>query len=200
MVDKSKLEGKGLKEDFGEDLLEGDNFAQLPKELSDHVLMQWHLIELGLKSKSNVWVPKNDQKKIKEEYQFYDFEEEFSTGIDVPIKYVKNIDCIWKEEFKINAAFEVENTTDIYSGLLRFSDLKIVAPNSKYPMFIVAPSSKKNKLIEQMKRPTFKRLELHKDVKFLSYENLRSISDFFSQSPRGMNLEVLDSKAEEIKI
>lgn len=199
-VDKSRLEGKGLKEEFGEDLLKGDNFEQLPKELSDHILMQWYLIELGLKSKSNVWIPKNDQKKIKDEYHFDKFEREFVSGLDVPTKYVKNIDCIWKEEFKINAAFEVENTTEIYSGLLRFSDLRIVAPNSTYPLYIVAPTSKKNKLIEQMKRPTFKRLGLHKHVKYLSYENLKSISGFFRRNEKGMNLEVLDSKAEKIEL
>ena len=48
---------------------------------------------------------------------------------------------MWKEEFRIDAAFEIENSTSIYSGLLRFADLNIVAPNTTYPMFIVAPRS-----------------------------------------------------------
>jgi hypothetical protein len=198
-IDKVKIK-EDLKEGFNEDLLEGDNFVQPSEEISKHILMQWYLIELGLKAKTNVWIPKNDQTKIKKTYHFDNFEEEFKTGLDVPIKYINNIDCIWKEEFQIHAAFEVENTTEIYSGLLRFADLTIAAPNTKYPMYIVAPLSKKNKLIEQLKRPTFKKLELYKNVKYLSYEGLKNVSQFFEQSSKGMNLEVLDSKAEEIKL
>jgi len=40
---------------------------------------------------------------------------------------------------RIDAAFEVENSTSIYSGLPRFADLNIVAPDTMYPMFVVAP-------------------------------------------------------------
>jgi hypothetical protein len=49
-------------------------------------------------------------------------------------------DVVWKEEFRIDAAFEIENSTSIYSGLLRFADLTMVAPNTIYPLFIVSPS------------------------------------------------------------
>ena len=66
----------------------------------------------------------------------------------MPAKYVENIDAVWKEEFRIDAAFEIEHSTAIYSGLLRFSDLKIIAPNSNYPLFIVAPTEKRNRIIE----------------------------------------------------
>ena len=199
-VDKNKLRVKELKDNYNEDILEGDNFKQIPQELSNHILMQWYLIELGLKAQSNVWIPKNDQQKIKKKYNFSHFEEEFKTGIDIPIKYINNIDCIWKREFNIHAAFEIENTTEIYSGLLRLSDLLIAAPNTRYPMYIVAPSEKKNKLFEQIKRPTFNKLELHKYIKYLSYENLKAVSVFFGRSEKGMNLDVLDSKAEVINI
>jgi len=69
------------------------------KELSDHIRVQWKLIHLGLKTGSKVWVPRNDQKKISQEYQFSDFETSFSAGIDMPAKYVENIDVIWKKNF-----------------------------------------------------------------------------------------------------
>lgn len=118
------------------------------KTLSDHIVMQYKLARLGLKAGSKVWVPKSDQQRIINQYHFNEFEKEFSTGIDVPITYVENIDVVWKEEFRIDAAFEIENTTSIYSGLLRFSDLKIVAPNSNYPLFVVAPVAKRNRLID----------------------------------------------------
>ncbi len=168
------------------------------KDISEHIRMQWELLLLGLKAGSKVWIPKSDQSKITREFDFKDFEEEFTAGIDVPSKYVDNIDVVWKEEFRIDAAFEVENTTSIYSGLLRFSDLKIIAPNSIYPLFIVAPLSKKNRLIQQIKRPTFKKLEFHKKVRYLSYEDVDEIVRFFERSSSGLNIDLLWGKSEAI--
>src|SRR5258707_15276877 len=82
--------------------------------------------------------------------------------------------------FKQKTAYEIENSTSIYSGLLRFADLNIIAPNTLYPMFIVAPKEKKGRLREQLRRPTFKRLGLDKKVRFLSYEAIDDIDQFFS--------------------
>jgi hypothetical protein len=168
-------------------------------ELSDHVRMQWQLIHLGLKTGARVWVPRNDQPRIKKEFAFSEFEETFSAGIDMPAKYVENIDVVWKEEFRIDAAFEIEHSTAIYSGLLRFSDLKIIAPNISYPLFLVAPLAKKNRVFEQVKRPTFKKLGLDKEVRYLSYERVDEISKFFESSTSGLNVDVLVGKSEAVQ-
>jgi hypothetical protein len=168
------------------------------KILSDHIVMQYLLSRLGIKAGSKVWVPRNDQQRIKTEYRFDDFEKEFSTGIDVPARYVENIDVIWKEEFRIDAAFEIENTTAIYSGLLRFSDLKIVAPNSNYPLFVVAPIAKRNRLIDQVNRPTFRKLDFKGKVRFLPYEAVSEIDLFFEKSNSGLNVDLLIGKSEAI--
>jgi len=109
--------------------------------VSDHVKMQWKLASLGLKAGEKVWVPAADQGKLRRIYEFESFEAEFASGIDLPRSYIENIDVVWKEEYRIDAAFKIENTTAIYSGLLRFADLTILAPNTVYPMFIVAPTS-----------------------------------------------------------
>jgi len=168
------------------------------KEISDHVKMQWKIIQLGLKAGSKVWVPRNDQQKIINEYKFNTFETEFTAGIDTPAKYVENIDVVWKEEFRIDAAFEIENSTAIYSGLLRFSDLKIVAPNSNYPLFVVAPGARRNQVAEQIKRPTFRKLDFKNKVRYLSYESVNEIYNFFDNSGSGLNIDLLMGKAELI--
>ena len=168
------------------------------KELSDHVKMQYKLINLGKKAGSKVWIPRNDQGKIEREYGYNEFEKEFTAGIDVPSKYVDNIDVVWKEEFRIDAAFEIENSTSIYSGLLRFSDLSIIAPNSTYPLFIVAPRSKRNQLVEQLKRPTFRKIEFDKKVRYLSYEAIDEVDNFFSTSTAGLNIDLLYGKSEMV--
>lgn len=169
------------------------------KELSEHVKMQWKLILLGLKTGSRVWIPRTDQQKIEKEYDFHEFEKTFSAGIDMPAKYVENIDVVWKEEFRIDAAFEIEHTTAIYSGLLRFSDLKIIAPNINYPLFIVAPLAKKNRVFEQLKRPAFKKLGLEKDVRYISYEAVDEIDKFFGTASSGLNVDLIKGKSEAVQ-
>lgn len=166
--------------------------------VSDHVKMQWKLARLGLKAGERVWVPVGDQAKLRKHYQFDEFDPEFATGIDLPHSYVENIDVVWKQEFRIGAAYEIENSTSIYSGLLRFADLNILAPNTLYPMFVVAPGARKNRLREQLRRPTFKRLELDKKVRFLSYESINEIDEFFAAAASGLSVETIVGRAETV--
>jgi hypothetical protein len=164
--------------------------------ISEHVRMQWTLAKLGLKAGERVWVPAGDQARLRNTYEFGLFDAEFSAGIDLPHSYIENIDVVWKKEFRIAAAYEIENSTSIYSGLLRFADLNIIAPNTLYPMFIVAPREKKGRLREQLLRPTFKQLELDKKVRFLSYEAIDEIDSFFKGSDAGLNVDVISARSE----
>ena len=165
--------------------------------VSDHVRMQWTLARLGLKAGERIWVPIGDQQKLRKAYEFNTFDPEFAAGIDLPHSYIENIDVVWKQEFRIGAAFEVENTTSVYSGLLRFADLNIVAPNTLYPMFIVAPTSRKNRLRDQLLRPAFQRLQLDKKVLFLSYRrSRRSISSSLTRTLAGLSVDLIVGKAE----
>lgn len=190
--------GEGVN-DQGISIEQEDVAAILSKDdLSDHVKMQWKLIGLGLKCGSKVWIPASDQKKIREEYKFEAFEANFAAGLDTQTRYVENIDVVWKEEFRIDAAFEIENSTAIYSGLLRFADLSLVAPNTIYPFFIVAPQEKRNRLIEQLKRPTFKHLNLDRKVRYLSYEAVNEIESFSRNMERGLNIDIIAGKSEDV--
>ncbi|MGE3617901.1 MAG: hypothetical protein AB7L66_18665 [Gemmatimonadales bacterium] len=165
--------------------------------LSDHVRMQWKLARLGRKAGERVWVPVGDRAKLEKAFAFDDYDAEFASGIDLPHSYLENIDVVWKQEFRIGAAYEIENTTAIYSGLLRFADLNIVAPNTVYPMFIVAPREKKARLRDQLRRPAFRRLELDRKVRFLSYEAIEEIDTFFAESNRGLNVDVVMARSEQ---
>ena len=106
---------------------------------TEHDEMQWRLIRLGQLAKCDVWVPRNDQPKQYEGHQFCDFVlHEFHETLDVP-RSIENIDVVWKfGPYSIKSAFEIEHSTSIYSGILRLSDLRAEAPNSNYPLFIVA--------------------------------------------------------------
>jgi hypothetical protein len=189
------LPGSSLPEltELGADEIDG--MLRVPA-ISDHVKMQWKLARLGLKAGERVWVPVGDQARLRSTYQFDSFDTAFAAGIDLPHSYVQNIDVVWKQEFRIGAAYEIENSTSIYSGLLRFADLNIVAPNTLYPMFIVAPSERKNRLREQLKRPTFKRLNLDSKVRFLSYEAIDEVDRLFSNFESGLTVDVIIDKSE----
>jgi hypothetical protein len=166
--------------------------------VSDHVKMQLKLARLGLKAGERVWVPVGDQGRLRR-LEFDSFDPEFSSGIDLPHSYVENIDVVWKQEYRIGAAYEIENSTSIYSGLLRFADLNILAPNTLYPMFVVAPQSRRNRLREQLCRPTFKRLQLDKKVRFLSYERINEIDTFFSGANSGLSVDLIVGKSELVR-
>jgi hypothetical protein len=164
-------------------------------DTSEHLQMQWMLLKMGKQAGEKVWAPRSDQSRITSQYNFQDFEGTFAAGLDAQVKYVENIDVVWKEEFRIDAAFEVENSTSIYSGLLRFADLTMVAPNTFYPLFIVAPSERRNRVKEQLSRPTFRHLKLGEKVRYLSYDRVKEINDFFGDGS-SLNVNVLIEKAE----
>jgi hypothetical protein len=180
----------------------GHGTREGPQEerVSEHVLMQWKLARLGLKAGERVWVPANDQARLRKHYSFEECDPEFAAGIDLPHSYVENIDVVWKQEFRIGAAYEIEHSTSIYSGLLRFADLNILAPNTLYPMFIVAPGERRNQVREQLRRPAFTRLGLNNKVRFLSYEKVDEIDAFFTESSAGLSVDTVVAKSELVGV
>jgi hypothetical protein len=154
-----------------------DRIERVPTE---HDEMQWRLIRLGQLAKCDVWVPRNDQPKHYDGHQFRDFVlPEFHQTLDVP-RSIENIDVVWKfGPYSIKSAFEIEHSTSIYSGILRLSDLRAEAPNSSYPLFIVASEERKRRVFEELSRPTFSGpcLRLNEVIRFLGYEKVREIDE-----------------------
>jgi len=170
-LEKIDVEKKSLFKDFVEDKIE--------RAPTEHDEMQWRLISLGNKASLDVWVPVNDRSKNYEGNSFKDHTlKKFQEALDVPT-YVKNIDAVWKLGLSIKAAFEIENSTSIYSGILRLSDLRALAPNSNYPLLIVADRQKRSRVFDQLRRPTFANEYLHLDraVRFMSYDSVRELDE-----------------------
>jgi hypothetical protein len=63
---------------------------------------------------------------------------------------------LWIRGNSIVVAFEVESTTSIYSGLLRMSDLLALQPNLEINLYLVAPDERRDKVEQELMRPTFK--------------------------------------------
>ncbi len=173
---------------------------QIEKSPTEHTEIQWRLIRLGNKEHFDVWVPASDQQKEYEGNKFKDFViKTFQESIDVP-PYIKNIDTVWKLGYSIKSAFEIEHSTSIYSGILRLSDLRALTPNSTYPLFIVANRERKNKVFEQLRRPTFSNdyLALDKCVKFLSYDVIRKLDSETKKERVGLNIDWISKEAETV--
>ena len=171
---------------------------KVKKAPTEHDEMQWRLIRLGNMAHLDVWVPPNDQGKQWDGNKFRGhIIKEFQEALDVPT-YVKNIDTVWKLGLSIKAAFEIENSTSIYSGILRLSDLRALAPNSNYPLFIVADRDRKSRVFDQLKRPTFSNDYLHLDkvVRFLSYDKIRELDDGSKGDDVGFGTDWITSQAE----
>lgn len=174
-----------------------DRIERVPTE---HDEMQWRLIRLGQLARCDVWVPKNDQPKKYDGNNFRDHVlHEFHETLDVP-RSIENIDVVWKfGPYSIKSAFEIEHSTSIYSGILRLSDLRAEAPNSNYPLFIVASEERKRRVFEELRRPTFSGpcLRLNEVIRFLGYEKVREI-DELSKDARTFDASVLMNAGEPV--
>lgn len=130
-----------------------------------------------------IWLPKADRSRVFKVWKPAPGEllEELPLGYDsTTTKTIEQIDVLWLRKRSIVRAFEVEHTTSIYSGLLRMADLVALQPNINIKLHIVAPIEKREKVLQEIRRPVFSLLEgraLAEMCTYLSYENIKDISD-----------------------
>jgi predicted RNA-binding protein len=153
---------------------------EITKEPSDHIEVQWLLLKLGIDMGFDVWVARNDRGRQLKGQRFADLPK---LKTELPLQFdeatnrtIELIDVLWLRGNAIVAAFEIESTTSIYSGLLRMSDLIAMQPNLNIPLYLVAPDERRQKVIDEVNRPTFRRLSppLFEVCRFISFSDLRS--------------------------
>jgi hypothetical protein len=144
-----------------------------------HVEVQAELLKLGRSLGLQPWVARGDRGHLYEEGH---------TLADLSVKelpplfasaaqrIIESIDVLWLKEGSPIAAFEVEHTTDVYSGLLRMADLITVQPFIHIRLFIVAPAAREPKVKRELLRPTFARLPipLGELCGYISFERLHA--------------------------
>ncbi|MDR2651052.1 MAG: hypothetical protein LBC68_01880 [Prevotellaceae bacterium] len=140
-------------------------------ELS-HTQIQSLIGSIGVKKGFELWYPENDKSKI--DNQIVDYSKIRTSlpkyGIEID-HIITEIDCIWLQDSKPISFFEVEHSTPIYSGLLRFNDVLLtIAGTDNFN--IVAERERENKFGREVNRPTFKQNKLIEKVTFLDYENI----------------------------
>ena len=115
---------------------------------------------------------------------------------------IELIDVLWLQGNAIVAAFEIESTTSIDSGILRMSDLIAMQPNLNIPLYLVAPDDRRQKVFDEVYRPTFRRLSppLFEVCRFISFSGLRAKLKETNSFVRYLKPEFLDELSESCEL
>jgi hypothetical protein len=144
-----------------------------------HTEIQWTLLKLGNDMGFDIWVARNDRGR---EYNGNRFSKLPNLKEDLPLQFddatnktIELIDVLWLKGNAIVAAFEIESSTSIYSGLLRMSDLVTMQPNINIPLYLVAPDDRREKVMTEVNRPTFTSLTppLYEICRYISFSSLK---------------------------
>jgi predicted RNA-binding protein len=172
------------------------------KEPTVHTEMQWSLLKLGNDMGLDVWVARNDRSRDWNGHRFTDLPR---LRADLPLQFdeatnrtIELIDVLWLKGNAVVAAFEIESTTSIYSGLLRMSDLIAMQPNLNIPLYLVAPDERRQRVFAEVNRPTFSRLSppLVELCRFVAFSALRDHLGQVRSFVRYLKPEFLDEVSE----
>ena len=130
---------------------------------------------IGIVKGFDIWVPPIDRGKLD-----WNLASRFDCIRDLPDRYekingvVREVDVIWlkRGSSDLSAMFEVEHSTPIYPGLLRFNDLHLMEPRLKPRFSIISNDLRKSLFLRQINRPTFKRSGLSEICNFLEYKDV----------------------------
>jgi hypothetical protein len=173
------------------------------EETTEHTRIQALLLRLGKEMSYETWVARNDRSKELDGLQLGSFP---GSRDALPLQFdpatnktIELIDVLWLKGNAIVAAFEIESTTSIYSGLLRMSDLIAMQPNINIPLYIVAPERRREKVITEINRPTFGRHEpaLNEICRFLSFTALDEFFAKFGPNIRFLKPQILEEISED---
>lgn len=126
-----------------------------------HTQMQYHLLKIGNAIGYDVIAASNDRSKNCHGQSF-----SFISLQNFPVinaeKEVLNtiqlIDVLWfqKGTNRVIAAFEVEKSTSIYSGILRLADLSYSIADDDEVLYLVVPDSRERDVRWQSTRPAIR--------------------------------------------
>lgn len=173
-------------------------------ELRESMKIQALLAYIGAAMGYSIWLPRADRGRVLTVWNAKAGEllDDLPLGYNAAtMKTVEQIDVLWMRKRMIVRAFEVEHTTSVYSGLLRMADLVALQPNIDINLHIVAPEAKREKVLQELRRPVFALLEgkpLPDICTYISYDSVRALSeDRHLQHLRDKVLKEYEERAEE---
>jgi hypothetical protein len=140
-----------------------------------HSQMQTLLGAIGAVKGYDIWIPQSDRVKLDWSLTaHFECRDVPPYGFEPVESILQEVDVIWtpRGSSEMKALFEVEHSTPIYSGLLRFNDIHLVAPNLRPRFSIVANDTRRSLFVRQVNRPTFRMSGLSELCTFLEYINV----------------------------
>ena len=128
------------------------------REASEHTQVQHVLIRMGRALGYDVFVARNDRHRSCHGDDFSTLCLSALPALNLSPEVqqtVELIDVIWfGTDGELACAFEVEQSTSIYSGILRMKDLALSVPGQSSHFYLVAPESREKEVLAQMARPS----------------------------------------------
>lgn len=156
-----------------------------------HTEVQGWLRDLGKALGYAVWIAANDRSRA---YGSGQLSDGCLVTLPAPLvsapgaDAVRLIDVLWldSETGHVIAAFEVEHTTSIYSGIVRLLDLAYGSElKTCEGLFLVAPDGRENDVRQQIRRPAFSKIE-ELNFRYLPYGELRTQRDAIARFGSGL--------------
>lgn len=155
-----------------------------------HAEIQGSLRDLGIALGFQVWIASNDRNRPYAGGRLADrcldqLPEilERAPAADA----IRLIDVLWinPANGETAAAFEVEHTTSIYSGIVRMLDLALGMGQAGRSLFLVAPDARERDVRQQLQRPAFSRVT-DLDVRFIAYSELTENREAIARFGHGL--------------
>ncbi|MBI2920803.1 MAG: type II restriction endonuclease [Planctomycetes bacterium] len=157
---------------------------------ASHSRIQASLLDLGRALGFDVWVASNDrgrkyQNKLLSEGCLPELPPALAAAAGADT--LKLIDVLWiaKGDQTVSAAFEVEHTTSIYSGILRLLDLAKAAPAEAAGLYIVADDLREADVRKQVMRPAFATIAEMR-MRYLPYGDLMKNHEAMGRFGQGL--------------
>jgi type II restriction enzyme len=153
---------------------------QEKKEEDLHTEMQYHLLKIGNALGYDVIAASNDRSRqhCGNSFSFMSLQQFPEINLDrETLNTVKLIDVLWfqKSTNNVIAAFEVEKSTSIYSGILRLTDLSYTIADGDEVFYLIVPDKRQKDVCMQLCRPSIKQNNV--PIKYILFSELRSHCD-----------------------
>lgn len=143
-------------------------------ELS-HSQVQSIVTAIGLAKGYDIWIPLNNRANLDSAYvKNLSCRDALPLPLGEVTDVLQEIDVVWLQpgSNQIVGMFEVEHSTPIYTALLRFNDVHLVAPNASQTFRVIADEARRPLFVRHLNRPTFRTSGLNQICTFLEYRNV----------------------------
>jgi len=167
---KEDIEREKLFAELGADV----QYRLATSEESDHDLAIARLVEMAGCRNLKAHIGRTEQMKYAEFRKMSsDLPQRVQGMPKAAREIIEQIDVLWHNGGRgIVAAFEVERTTTITSGIDRFRNLLTAAPESEVELYLVVPKSRGNEVRNKLGSPANRKDGLHKKIGYIYLEDL----------------------------